>query len=181
MNCPRCKTALVEAELDGAQVHTCPSCEGTFVPRAAFDDAAENENDDVGWLSFELWRDAERFEGLVGDLDCPKCGKTMVRLSYGDADVHVDVCPTDAAVWLDSRELERTVHALGKELSRMDVGDILSAAFDEAGQILKEEGSLAKEWNHMTRVLRLLELRVLNDHPSLRKLLMSLQGGGGFP
>ena len=181
MNCPRCKTPLVAAKLEDADVQRCATCEGTWVPRAAFESAAELEDEDTGWLGFELWRDAERFRGLVGELPCSGCGKTMVRLAYGDADVHVDVCPDCAAVWLDARELERTVKALGKELSRMDTAKLLSAAFDEAGQILKEDGSLAKEWRHLGRVARLLELRVLSDHPSLRQLLMSLQGGGGFP
>jgi Zn-finger nucleic acid-binding protein len=181
MNCPRCKTPLEEAKLEDAEVRRCGACQGTWVPRAAFESAAETQDENTGWLAFELWRDAERFRGLAGELPCPGCGKTMVRLAYGDADVHVDVCPDCAAVWLDAQELERTVQALGKELARMDTAKLLGAAFEEAGQILREDGSHAKEWRHLTRVLRLLEMRVLNDHPSLRKLLMSLQGGGGFP
>jgi Zn-finger nucleic acid-binding protein len=181
MNCPRCKTALEPAKLDDADVHRCSACEGTWVPRAAFEDAAEDEDEDTGWLAFELWRDAKRFRGIAGELECPGCSTRMVRLAYGDADVHVDVCPDCSAVWLDARELERTVQALGRELIRMDVGKLLGAAFEEATQILREEGSLAKEWRHLARVARLLELRVLSDHPSLRKLLLSLQGGGGFP
>jgi Zn-finger nucleic acid-binding protein len=181
MNCPRCKTPLVAAPLEDAVVQRCPTCEGTWVPRDAFESAAEHEDEETGWLAFELWRDAERFRGLAGDLACPSCGKTMVRLAYGDAEVKVDVCPDDEAVWLDAHELERTVQALGREASRKKVGEILNAAFEEAGEILREDRSLVKEWRHFTRVVRLLELRVLNDHPDLRRLLMSLQGGGGFP
>jgi Zn-finger nucleic acid-binding protein len=181
MDCPRCRTALAAAELDGVRVERCGTCHGTWFPRSAFESAAELEDADAGWLAFELWRDAARFRGLAGDLACPRCGKRMARLAYGDVDVLVDVCPDCEAVWLDSHELERTVHALKKELGRMPVKRLLGAAFDEAGEILRRKGSLAEEWRHAARVARLLEQRVLADHPGLRKLLVSLQGGGGFP
>jgi Zn-finger nucleic acid-binding protein len=182
MNCPRCKTtALLPVAFDGVSAERCPSCQGTWLPRSAFKSAVEHEDAEAGWLAFELWRDAARFRGLAGDLACPRCRKTMVRLAYGDVDVLLDVCPDCQAVWLDARELERTVHALGKELARMPVKQILGAAFEEAGLILRSKGSLADEWRHMARVARLLEQRVLADHPGLRRLLVSLQGGGGFP
>lgn len=171
---------MAEASLEGAPIQRCDSCDGTWVPRAAFENAAEIEDEISGWLAFELWKDAERFRGAMGDLACPGCDRQLVRLAYDDAEVHVDVCPDCDAVWLDAAELERTVDALGGELSKMDVAELLTAAFDEASQILREEGSLVKEWRHAARIAQLLRLRVLSDHPGLRKLLMSLQGGG-FP
>jgi len=181
MKCPRCKATLTAVELEGARAERCPSCHGTWFMRSAFEAAAEHADADAGWLAFELWRDAERFRGQAADLPCPRCGKRMARLAYGDVDVLIDVCPDCEGVWLDGEELEHTVHALRKELARMPVKELLGAAFDEAGQILRSKGSLTAKWRHAARVARLLEQRVLADHPGLRKLLVSLQGGGGFP
>jgi Zn-finger nucleic acid-binding protein len=181
MQCPRCRLPLTDVELDGVRAARCARCQGMWLPRSAFKHAVEHEDAEAGWLAFELWGDTGRFRGQRGDLACPRCAKTMVRLAYGDADVLIDVCPDCEGVWLDARELERTVHALGQELARMPVTRILGAAFDEAAEILRSKGSLAAEWRHAARVARLLEQRVLADHPGLRQLLVSLQGGGGFP
>ena len=181
MNCPRCQSPLSASELEGARAERCASCHGTWISREAFRDAAEHADEESGWLAFELWRDAERFRGIAGQLPCPSCAKGMPRLSYGDAQVSVDVCPDCAGVWLDPDELERTVTALRTELVRLPARELLSVAFEEATEIAKREGSLAAEWRHLARVARLLELRVLTDHPQLRKLLMSLQGGRAFP
>ncbi len=181
MQCPRCKKPLVEATLEGAAVQRCPGCSGLWVRRSEYLAAAERSDVDAGWLAFELWRDAERFRGAAGALACPGCGKPMVRLTYGDRDVSVDVCSTCPAVWLDAEELERSVHALRKELGRRSIPKLVEAALEEAGEILHRRGALGAEWHHAARVARLLEQRLLADHPRLQQLLVSLQGGGGFP
>lgn len=181
MSCPRCKTELARRSLDGVVTEHCPTCHGTWITRRAFREAAERADDESGWLSFELWRDAEDFRGEPSDLACPACGEPMARLAYGDEDVQVDVCARCQGVWLDPEELERTVAALRTELSRLRASELVELAFDEAAEIAREGGSLAREWRHLARVARLVELRVLTDHPRLRRLLMSVQGGGTFP
>ena len=181
MDCPRCKTALEETELEGARAHRCAACHGFWVSREAFRDAAEHTDEESGWLAFELWHDAERFRGVPGDLACPQCAKAMPRLAYGDAEVQVDVCPDCEGVWLDADELRKTVAALRTELVRLPTSELLNVAFEEAAELAKREGALASEWKHLSRVARLLQLRVLTDHPQLRRLLISLQGGRTFP
>ena len=181
MNCPRCKMPLASSKLDGIAADRCENCHGMWISRKAFRGAAEEADEDSGWLAFELWQDAERFRGVPGDLACPRCGKGMPRLAYGDAKVHVDVCADCEGAWLDADGLEPTVAALRTELIRIPTSELLNAVFEEAAEIAKQGGSLAAEWKHLSRVARLLELRVLTDHPQLRRLLISLQGGSTFP
>lgn len=175
MECPRCNTPLASRELDGITADRCESCQGMWISRKALRGAAKEADEESGWLAFDLWHDAERFRGAPGELGCPSCGKRMPRLAYGDAKVHVDVCASCKGAWLDPAELDQTVAALREELVRIPMAELLEVAFEEAAEIAKEGGSLAAEWKHLARVARLLELRVLTDHPQLRRLLMSLQ------
>ena len=181
MDCPRCQGPLRSTYLGAGTADRCPSCHGLWVSRDDFREAAEAADEEAGWLAFELWNDAERFRGAPGDLPCPACEKPLPRLAYGDAEVQVDVCPDCNGVWLDADELERTVAALRTELVRMPSRELLGVALEEAADIARREGSLSAEWHHLSRVARLLQLRVLTDHPVLRRLLMSLQGGRTFP
>jgi Zn-finger nucleic acid-binding protein len=100
----------------------------------------------------------------------------MVALRYGDSDVELDLCTTCRGIWLDDGEFRNIVSALEEQTSKMPAAELLGAAVREAREALTGDG----EWRHAGQILRLLELRLLVDHPTLRRLVLALEKGTPF-
>jgi Zn-finger nucleic acid-binding protein len=113
MNCPRCKSVLTtrtyEAEV---KVDECPDCHGVWLDASdlkQIEDTVENDYseqlktpDNTVGRSFEMAR-----QQSLPDIDCPKCGRRMVKKERHHASgVLVDQCPGCAGFWLDRGELE---------------------------------------------------------------------------
>lgn len=117
MNCPRCADALLPTRYEDADIHTCESCGGEFVPSDALrhiietravDCASELDAQDHAAVqdrrpTFGV-PDSERHQHA----DCPACEQPMVVGNYfGDSGIFVDRCDGCGGVWLDRAELEQ--------------------------------------------------------------------------
>lgn len=118
MRCPRnCDVELrplTLPELDGAQIHLCPQCEGAWYPHGALTS--------VGQSSAQLLAGTDLSVSLVGDklehvdleaaVGCPVCQQTMSRFSYSLApEVKIDEC-FEHGTWLDDGELGTIIESV---------------------------------------------------------------------
>ena len=178
--CPTCSTSLEPGTLHEVAVSRCASCGGVWFDEEGFREAKDLADENLRWLDFDLWKEHESFTVPSHGVDCPCCGKRMFTLRYADTPVEVDTCHDCRGVWLDEKEFERIVSALEDELARMPASELLAAAFHEAAEIVKGPESLLSEWKDTARVLQLLKLRILVDHPGLRRLFVEFQKGTPF-
>jgi Zn-finger nucleic acid-binding protein len=174
MKCPECSVELEVLELDGLNLPSCPSCSGMWLDEETFRLGKDHAEPNAVWLDFELWGDPDRFRASHGPRPCPGCEQAMVQLEYGETKVSVDHCDRCRAVWLDGGEFKTVVAALRDELASMTSTDYLRASIDEAGELITGPERKVSEWKDLTKVLRLLTLRFTIDHPTLRRLLLSL-------
>jgi len=72
------------------------------------------------------------------------------------------------------------VTALEHEVDRLPAPEYLHAALHEARQLLTGPQPLLEEWRSLRSVLKLLEYRVLSEHPGLHERLLALQAGNPF-
>jgi Zn-finger nucleic acid-binding protein len=174
MKCPECETELETLQLDGLTLPSCPSCQGMWLDDDTFRMGKDLAEPNAVWLDFALWGDPERYIARESLRACPGCNQPMVQLEYGDTNVAVDHCDRCRAVWLDGGEFKGIIAALRDELSSMTSTEYLLASFDEAGDLITGPESRMSEWKDLTAVLRLFSLRFSIDHPTLKRLLLSL-------
>lgn len=180
MNCPHCEVELVPGDASGVAFSRCPNCRGTWFTEEGFREAQDQADPENDWLHLEIWREHDHFDVKASELACPSCGRSAVRMRYGETGVEIDHCPACAGIWLDEQELENIVAALEEESARLPARELLAAALREAADIGRGAGSLAEEWRHLEHILKLLKLRVLVDHPALRQLFLQVQKGTPF-
>lgn len=180
MKCPRCKTELSPGDVQGVAVSRCPSCDGIWLDEDGFREAKDNAEPNAAWMDVELWEDPSRFEVAAHGLFCPSCAKRLLTLRYGETKVEIDYCRRCRGIWLDAKEFEHIVAALEDQLARMPASELLGEALREAGQIIKEPESAFMELPAVARVLELLKLRVLIEHPVLTRLFLGLEKGTPF-
>ena len=180
MRCPRCDQALVERTFEGVRAQQCTACGGLWLERAAFQAAGSRAEPDVAWLDLSLWKDVARFQAEPSPYECPACGRALIRLRHGDDDHALDYCSSCSGVWVDRDAFGAIVETLRGEVSRLSAGEVLEASLREAGHLLTHPGSALSEWKDLAQLLRLLEVRVLAEHPTLRGIVLGVQRGNPF-
>ncbi|MCA9729145.1 MAG: zf-TFIIB domain-containing protein [Candidatus Eisenbacteria bacterium] len=109
MDCPRCHLSLMTTDYEGVEVDMCSQCWGFWLDSGELEQILERR-------TLEFTPDERRqildartafSTGPTDPAPCPKCGKTMNRLSY-DESVHlvIDQC-RDHGVWLDTGEIKK--------------------------------------------------------------------------
>lgn len=179
-HCPECAIPLEEHSFQGVHAHQCPRCQGTWLEAAAFHDAGEKLAPELAWLDFDVWRDIERFQAAPTLRPCPSCRSALVELRHGHSRHTLDYCDDCSGVWIARDSFLEIVDALREEVAAMSSGDVLEASLRQAGHLLTHPGSALSEWKDLTHLLRLLEVRVLTEHPALRALVLGVQRGNPF-
>ena len=180
VTCPRCARPLAATELQQVPVARCPQCHGLWFEAHALRAAREATDPDLAFLEVELWSDAEQFRHAPRSGRCPTGDGALHALEYGHTGVTVDYCDACFGVWLDEAEFGRIVTALEREVDSLPTPEYLRAALHEARQLLSGPQPLLHEWRSLRTVLRLLEYRVLSEHPHLHQRLLALQASNPF-
>lgn len=178
--CPRCAVPLAAATLQQVPVARCPQCRGLWLEAHALAAARDAADPDLAALEVELWSDPEQFRHAPRSGVCPTGDGALHALEYGHTGVTVDYCDACFGVWLDEREFERIVSALEHEVAQRPASDYLRGALHEARLLLTGPQPVLDEWRALRTVLRLLEYRVLSEHPGLHQRLLALQASNPF-
>jgi Zn-finger nucleic acid-binding protein len=175
MNCPKCETGLETRDVETVELNRCPTCKGHWFDDQELRKVKDMADTDLNWIDFELWKHPDRFQATPSDSLCPRCDKGMVAVEYDDTGIEVDFCPTCKGVWLDRWEFEKIVEALTDEMLTMTRSEYVEATIQEAKEILSGPESFLSEWRDFFTVLRMLQYRVIVDHPELTRAITDAQ------
>ena len=107
--CPRCKTTLADARIEGCPVRYCSSCHGVLVQMQHFvtlSDAVRAREPRTGVALPRRQRPGDHV------LSCPICGQPMLSHLYaGPGNLVLDTCEQCFVNWLDPGELRRIARA----------------------------------------------------------------------
>ena len=176
MDCPKGHGRLESVSLGSIRIDRCTQCAGSWYDRHELRLLKDREaHGDYRWIDFDLWKDTDQFRADKQQrYACPRDGHPMTTVRYGESPVLVDICSECAGVWLDDKEYERIVAYLQEMVDTQSAGDYLKDVRDEFLEIfVGPEGPLS-EMDDLGRVLYLLQLRFLIEHPRLATALNSL-------
>ena len=176
MDCPKCHKRLESVALGDVRVERCTRCGGMWSDKDELRVLKDKESrGDYCWIDFDLWKHIDEFRAHRQQrYACPKDGSLMTTVRYGKSSVTVDVCSACKGMWLDESEYKEIVAYLEKMVNTHTVGDYLKDIRDEFLEIfVGPEGPLS-EVNDLGKVLYLLQLRFVVEHPTFNTLLNSL-------
>ncbi len=180
MNCPRCNGFLETHIINGVAMEECVNCRGIWFSKDELRKAKDQADPDLAWIDFDLWKDPEKLSAKSGLSPCPVCQKPMAQIEYDETDVTVDVCPGGDGTWLDNEEFEQIIAVLEKELESKTSSDYIRTTLQEAGELVRGHEKFASEWKDFTTVFRLMEYRILIEHPRLAASLDAIRRGIPF-
>ncbi len=177
MKCPNCHVALEGVDVAGVHIHRCPNCQGTWFDKDELRVLRDREQKGgFHWLDVELWRDIDKFRARQQEgCACPRDGRPMTTVRYGDSEVAIDVCSACHGIWLDKGEYQRILDYLEETLDASSSADYLKDLREEFVQALEGHESPVEALRDVGKILYLLEVRFTVEHPALSSLMT------GFP
>jgi len=172
MNCPKCGAATEEVEVKSIKVDRCPECGGTWYEKDELRLLKDKESHgDYCWVDVDLWRDAEKLSVAEQSYcNCPRDGAPLAKVDYGDSGVMVEVCPRCFGIWLDAGEYDKIIGRLERTVDAETSGQLLGDVKDEFAELFTGKEGLKSELRDLGRVLYLLQLRFVAEHPALRTI-----------
>ncbi|MFC1708836.1 zf-TFIIB domain-containing protein [Candidatus Omnitrophota bacterium] len=159
MECSVCKKEMVEQDLGGIKVDVCKDgCKGLWFDWSELVKLDE-KNEGFGNALKEALNYPRINDDSRGQINCPKCKKTMVTHKYQSSKkVNVDECYLCGGFFLDSGELKVVRDTFMSEQEEKDyiekiVGNI--PAYQKAEKDLNKEKLRAEAVQKYTRSLRL--------------------------
>jgi Zn-finger nucleic acid-binding protein len=177
MNCPRCNGFLEPHAEHGIEVQECVNCRGIWFNKEELRKAKDLADPDLVWMDFDLWKDPELLAARAGTMLCPVCQKPLARIEYADTSVVVDCCVEGHGTWLDKGEFEGIITALQKELESKPGSEYLHETLHQAAELVSGHERFASEWKDLRTIFRLMEYRILIEHPNLAATIDAIRRG----
>ena len=173
MECPKDHNALASLAIGSVCIDRCPSCGGTWYDfnelRVLKDKEARG---DYCWIDFDLWKDIDKFRATSQEAyACPKDGTPMTTVHYGDSPILVDICSQCRGTWLENEGYEKIIAYLDKTVNTQSVRDYLSDIRQEFLEVFARPEGRLPEIQDFGKVLYLLQLRFVIQHPRLAIIL----------
>lgn len=181
MRCPKCGATTRKRQLKSVAFERCPDCGGSWFSADKLRLLKDRERaGDYRWIEIDLWKHPDQFRaGRQDGLVCPRDKTKMTTVRYGDSRIRVNVCTTCTGVWLHRGDYQRILKYLDEKVDSATVGDYLQDLNDEMRDVFLKPETLPDEVRDVAKVLHLLELRFVVEHPSIAALVRSI--GKGVP
>jgi Zn-finger nucleic acid-binding protein len=177
LRCPRDQTSLDPVAVGSIGIYRCSSCAGTWYPRDRLRMLKDRESHgDYRWIDVDLWKEAQHFR-LESEqrYRCPRDGTALITVRYGEGNVAVNFCAECRGIWLDKGEYDVILAWLEKKVDSASIEDYLDDVREELVEVFTSGEGPVEELKDLGKVLYLLELRFLLEHPRIERILDSLR------
>jgi Zn-finger nucleic acid-binding protein len=176
MDCPKGHGRLEGVNVGSIRIDRCTGCGGSWHDHHELRLLKDKEaHGDYCWIDFDLWKDTNQFRADKQErYVCPRDSHPMTTVRYGESPVLIDICPQCEGVWVDRNEYDLIVAYLEDIVSTQTAGDYLKDVRDEFIEIFTGPEGPISEMEDLGRVLYLLQLRFVIEHPSLEAFLNAL-------
>ena len=170
MKCPKCSAELIKKTIQTIEVDECKECKGIWFDKDELRRAKDLADPDLNWMDFEIWKHPDKFQIGGKKYTCPRCDVELFTLKYANTDVEIEFCEKCGGTWLDKDEFKRIISALEKEMISKSREEYVKAAIEEAKEIITGPESFISEWKDFSTILRMLQYRILTEHPKLHDI-----------
>jgi Zn-finger nucleic acid-binding protein len=176
MDCPKCHQALETVTISRVRVNRCPKCAGTWYDKDELRVLKDKESrGDYSWVDVDLWKDIDEFRARRQQrYSCPRDGSPMTTVHYGDSSIAVDICSECRGIWLDKEEYGEILRYLENTVDSKSAQDYLKDMREELVEVLEGRETPLGAIGDLGKILYMLELRFVIDHPRLARIASAL-------
>jgi len=180
MKCPQCKVDLKTIDFRGIKIEECPKCVGRWFDRQELQKLIEKTDEDLSWIDFDAFQEEDKFRVKSEGKTCPKCGKKMNSMTYRNSGVVIDLCRECGGVWLDKNEFAKIVENLRNLMWDKPSSEYSAELGKQFIDIVSHPTHALSEIKDFFVVLKLLELRMMSEHPDLARAVEAINSNSPF-
>lgn len=171
MNCPNKHGQLEKVLFHNVEVDYCPQCLGVWFDQDEFEHAKDDEDKQLNWLDFDIWRHKEKFTTAPSNKMCPSCRIPFVRIQYDNSKVQVDFCKNCHGIWLDRGEFKQIMVYLKNKADYEILHHYIKNLVKQLWEVFAGPKHFREELNEFLMVIKLFRYKFLVQHPHIEKLI----------
>ncbi len=174
MKCPKCGKNLEGIKINSVKVDRCENCGGLWFDRDELRIVRDHRDENLSWLEFDLWKDKDKFKTSGKSIDCPRDGKPLFKIKYGETNILVDICLDCRGIWLDKDELDKIISTLKAKINSETIPEYLNDLSVEVKELVVHPKQAKIELRHIVILMKLLEYRFVAQHPEIVEIISVL-------
>ena len=175
MNCPNNhKEPLQKVLFHNVEVDYCVECLGIWFNQGELALAKNDEDKQLNWLDFDIWRDKGKFQMLPTTKHCPACGVYMVHVMYDNSSVKTDFCKSCQGIWLDRGEFKQIMIYLKKKADYEILHHYTKNLVLQLWEVFTGPQHFREELEEFLMLLKLFNYKFVVQYPLLESLIEEL-------
>ena len=168
--CPNDGSELHKTTLNGVSVDECSKDGGIFFERTELDRAKNAADPDLKWLHVDLFTERNnKFTKYETNKRCPKDESEMISLEYPYSKVRIEKCIICDGIWLEKGEFQTILSYLDEKTNSLSSKEINDDMKHEIASLLEGKEDLGVELGELATLLKLYEVRLEAENPTLEK------------
>lgn len=174
MECPNGHPKLEKILFHNVEVDFCHECMGMWFDTEELANAKNDEDQQIKWLDFDIWRDRSKFSAANIDKRCPVCRVPFVEIAYDNSSVRVDFCKYCKGVWLDRGEFKQIMVYLKKKFDYEILHRYTKNLVVQLWEVFAGPEKLREELGDFLMLIKLLNYKLVVQHPHIESVIEML-------
>ena len=175
MICPNGHKALERTLFHNVEVDHCPECLGIWFDKTELIQAKNDEDKQLNWLDFDIWRDKGKFKVYALEKRCPVCRIPFAQVTYDDSSVKIDFCKMCQGAWLDRGEFKQIMVYLKKKADYEILHRYTKNLVLELWEVFTGPEKFRGELEDFMMLVKLLNYKFVVQHPLLNSMIQNSQ------
>ncbi len=174
MECPNKHGELEKVLFHNVEVDYCPVCLGIWFDQEELMFAKNDEDKQLNWLDFDIWRDKGKFKVSPTDRRCPICRIPFIEVGYDNSSVKIDFCKSCKGIWLDRGEFKQIMVYLKKKADYEILHHYTKNLVLKLWEVFAGPKKFREELEDFLMLLKLFNYKFVVQHPLLSALIEEL-------
>lgn len=176
MECPQCKSQMIQNPIGGNTVDECRHCRGLWFDQGELEAVKDEVLPEMSWLDIDSCWENTDFKIFADVLNCPKCKNTDLTVVQDQAsEMEIRLCRQCEGTWLATGQFLNMINALLEEANQKSAPEYVKISLQHAKEMILNPDTIISEWKGLKTVLNLFKHRFFIEHPKLKSLLAGLQ------
>jgi len=175
MFCPNHhKNPLEKVLFHHVEVDYCPECLGVWFDKDELRLAKDDNDANLQWLDFDIWRDKGKFAVMRIDKRCPVCRIPFMEVNYDDSKVKIDFCKRCQGIWLDRGEFKQIMMYLIRKSDYELLHQYAKNLVVQLWEVFSGPEKFREELEDFLILLKLFNYKFVVQHPHINSLIEEL-------
>lgn len=149
----------------------CPECLGIWFDKDELRYAKDDEDRQLNWLDFDVWKEKKKFQIFPVGKKCPVCRIALAEVGYDDSKIKIDFCKKCEGIWLDRGEFKQIMVYLKSKGLHEVLRSYTKNLARQLWEVFAGPEKFREELDDFLMILKLMSYKFAAKHPLLNEIV----------